>query len=301
MNRILIICLGNIFQDLRYALSFSIISDNWANGKINIFDDERFNIGNHDNELNELIDGIGKAAKSFTDVLFRGDIINKNLESRYKTFFNDNFLQYARFMAGISQSLFHFAYASTNSQDRHGHGGAAIGLYIQGQRALFQSQHGEFSDWLNNVQGAKFGINDRYKQILNRVKLEDCKFNNGTKINNNMYSYTEIPGTGIFDVLIKYSGTLNSWMTVEINDKLIGDFYCPKTDKTKPINDLNGFIIITHRFNIGKNTIKISGNALPILYGIHLMSSGVNDESETKFEEINPDENLDLSWNILDN
>ena len=72
MNRILIICLGNIFQDLRYALSFSIISDNWANRKFNIFDDEKFNIGNHDNELNELIDGIGKAAKSFTDVLLEG-------------------------------------------------------------------------------------------------------------------------------------------------------------------------------------------------------------------------------------
>ena len=110
------------------------------------------------------------------------------LESRYKTFFIDNFLQYARFMAGISQSFFHFAYASTNYKDRDGHGGAAIGLYIQGQRALFQSQHGEFNDWLNNVEGEKFGINDKYKKILDKVKLEDCKFNNATKINNNMYS-----------------------------------------------------------------------------------------------------------------
>ena len=56
-------------------------------------------------------------------------------------------------MSGISQSLFHFAYASKNSHDRHGHGGAAIGLFIQGQRALFQSQHGEFSDWINNERG----------------------------------------------------------------------------------------------------------------------------------------------------
>ena len=30
------------------------------------------------------------------------------------------------------------------------------------------------------------------------------------------------------------------------------------------------------------------------------MTSGVNDESETKFEDINPTENLDLSWNIID-
>ena len=67
-----------IFQDLRYALSFSIIADNWANGKNNIFDDEKFNIGNHDNELNELIDGIGKSAKSFTDVLYRANILNKS-------------------------------------------------------------------------------------------------------------------------------------------------------------------------------------------------------------------------------
>ena len=28
-----------IFQDLRYGLSFSEISNNWANGKINFFDD----------------------------------------------------------------------------------------------------------------------------------------------------------------------------------------------------------------------------------------------------------------------
>ena len=113
-----------IFQDLRYGLAFSIISENWANGKINIFDDEKFNIGNHDNELNELIEGIGKSAKSFTDVLHRADILNKKINSRYKTFFNDNFLQYVRFMAGISQSLFYFSYASNNNKDRNGHGGA---------------------------------------------------------------------------------------------------------------------------------------------------------------------------------
>ena len=290
-----------IFQDLRYALAFSTIANNWANGNINIFDDEKFNIGNHDNELNELIDGIGKSAKSFTNVLYRADILNKKIESRYETFFNDNFLQYVRFMAGISQSLFHFACASKNSKDREGHGGAAIGLYIQGQRALFQSQHGEFSDWINNAEGEKFEISNKYKEIISKVKLEDCKFNNGTKINNNIYSYTEIPGTGTFDILIKYSGTTNKWMTVEINDKLFGDIYCPKTDETKSIKDLYGYLIITSTFHIGKNYIKISGNSLPILYGIHLIPSGINDESETKFEEIHPDENLDLSWNILDN
>ena len=290
-----------IFQDLRYALAFSIISDNWANGKINIFDDEKFNIGNHDNELNELIEGIGKSAKSFTDVLHRADILNKKINSRYKTFFNDNFLQYVRFMAGISQSLFHFAYASNNNKDRNGHGGAAIGLFIQGQRALFQSQHGEFSDWINNVEGEKFEISNKYKAIINKVKLENCKFNNGTKINNNVYSYTENPGVGIFDILIKYSGTTNKWITVEINDKLFGDIYCPKTDATKSINDLYGYLIITYKSIIGRNYIKISSNSLPIIYGIHLMSSGVNDESETKFEEISPSENLDLSWNILNN
>ena len=191
-----------IFQDLRYGLSFSEISNNWANGKINFFDDEKFNIGNHDNELNDLIKGMGKSAKSFTDVLYRADIINKKVESRYKTLFNDNFLQYVRFMAGISQSLFHFAYASKNSEDRNGHGGAAIGLYAQGQRALFNSQHGEFSNWINDASGAKFGIGSRYSSITKRVKMEDCKFNAGTK-NTNTYTYTESPGTGVFDILIK--------------------------------------------------------------------------------------------------
>ena len=159
-------------------------------------------MGNHDNELNDLIKGMGKSAKSFTDVLYRADIINKKVESRYKTLFNDNFLQYVRFMAGISQSLFHFAYASKNSEDRNGHGGAAIGLYAQGQRALFNSQHGEFSNWINDASGAKFGIGSRYSSITKRVKMEDCKFNAGTK-NTNTYTYTESPGTGVFDILIK--------------------------------------------------------------------------------------------------
>ena len=203
-------------------------------------------------------------------------------------------------MSGISQSLFHFAYASKNSHDRHGHGGAAIGLFIQGQRALFQSQHGEFSDWINNVEGAKFGIGYRYSAIINKVKLEDCKFNNGTKINNDSYSYIESPGVGVFDILIKYSATSDKWITVEIDDKLIREIYCPKTDATKSINDLYGYLIITYKFSADKNYIKILGDSLPIIYGIHLMSSGVNDDSETKFEEINPTENLDLSWNVID-
>ena len=288
-----------VFQDLRYGLAFSEISNNWANGEINFFDDEKFNIGNHDNELNDLIKGIGKSAKSFTDVLYRADIIHRKLESRYKTFFNDNILQYARFMAGISQSLFHFSYASKNSKDRNGHGGAAIGLYTQGQRALFNSQHGEFSNWINDVNGAKFGIGNRYNSITERVKMEDCEFNAGT-LNGNTYSYTESPGTGVFDMLIKYTTTADKWISIEINGKSFGDIFCPKTGKTKSVNEEDGYLIITSRFIIGKNIINISGKSLPIIQGIHIMNSGVDDASETKFEEINSSEEIDLSWNVLD-
>ena len=288
-----------VFQDLRYGLSFSEISNNWANGKINIFDDEKFNIGNHNNELNDLIKGIGKSAKSFTDVLYRADILNKKLDSRYKTFFNDNFLQYARFMAGMSQSLFHFAYASKNSNDRNGHGGAAIGLYAQAQRALFNSQHGEFSNWINNASGAKFGIGNRYNDITKRVSMENCKFNSGTK-NINSYTYTESPGTGIFDILIKYTTTADKWISIEINRKTFENIFCPKTGATKSVKETDGYLIITSSFKIGKNTINISSRSLPEIQGIHVMNSGVDDDSETKFEDIHPSKEIDLSWNVFE-
>lgn len=288
-----------VFQDLRYAQAFSDIRNNFGNGKINFFDNGRFNIGNHDNELNELISGMGKSAKCFTDVLYRADALKGKLEPRYRTYFNDNFLQYARFMASMSQSLYHFAYASKNQTDVEGHGGAAIGMYTQGQRALYQAQHGEFSNWINNVSGAKFGIGYRYGHITNKVQMANCTFNAGYK-NGNIYTYKERPGAGVYDILIKYTGNSDKWINVKVGDTSYGDLFCPKGGSTKAVSEPGGYLIVTARFEDGDNMITISGNDMPAVDGIRIISSGSQSADAPTFDAISPDDGLDLSWNILD-
>ena len=129
--------------------------------------------------------------------------------------------------------------------------------------------------------------------------MEDCKFNAGTK-NTNTYTYTESPGTGVFDILIKYTTTADKWISIEINGKSFGDIFCPKTGPTKSVKEADGYLIITSSFKTGKNSINISGKSLPEIQGIHIMNSGVDDDSNTKFEDIHPSEDIDLSWNVFE-
>lgn len=260
-----------VFQDLRYAEAISNISDNFGNGKINIFGDERLNIGDHNNELNDLISGIGKAAKSFTDVLYRADRLTAQIEPRYRTFWNDNFLEYARFMAGMSHSLYHFAVASKDTANRSANGMAAIGMYTQAQRALFHSQHGEFSNWINDVSGAKFNIAMRYANITSNVLMSHNMFDEGNK-NGSDYVYNEKPGAGVHDILIKYACDTDKWIHVKVGNKSYGTIFCPKGGSTKDVSDACGYIMVTADFVGGDNVITISGDDMPEIEGISIVT-----------------------------
>lgn len=265
-----------VFQDLRYKDAYSDVSRNFGNGKINIFDDSRLKIGNHQNELNDLITGMANAANNFTNVLDRAEELREKLNPRYRQFFYDNFIQYARFMAGISRGLYHFAYASLNADDdRAGHGALAMASYTDGVRALFHAQHDEFADWINDATGSKFGLGHVYNRMTDVLNMDDCKLTRGERQGNTTHFATTQETEGMKDILIVYPSTEKSrWFNIRINGKTIRKF-APKADAVKAIKDTRGYLVVTSCLPKGTSHIEIStatGETAEI-EGIHITST----------------------------
>lgn len=285
-----------VFQDLRYKDAFSDIRRNFGNGKINIFDDSRLKIGNHQNELKDLLAGMSQSAKGFTDVLDRAEELREKLAPCYRQFFYDNFIQYARFMAGISRGLYHFAYASLNVEDdRSGHGALAMGSYTNGVRALFHAQHGEFANWINDATGNKFGLGYVYSRMTEVMNMNDCQLTKGKQKGIFTHFTTNQKKAGLKDILIVYPSTHeNRWLNICINGKTIRKF-APKADAVKAISDDRGYLVVTSWLPQGISNLEIStSNGETIEFeGIHITSSANPKEAKT-FENITPDTN----WRI---
>lgn len=272
-----------VFQDLRYKDAYSDISRNFGNGKINIFDDSRLMIGDHRHELTDLIAGMAVSAKGFGEVLDRAEAIREKLEPRYRRFFEDNFIQYARFMAGISRGLFHFAHASLYAdKDRTGHGALAIAGYTDGVRALYHAQHDQFAHWIDDAQQSKFGLGYVYGQITKAVKMNDCKLLKGKQTGNSVRFTVSQTSAGMKDILIVCPPAEEGrWLTVKANDRIIRKF-APKADAVKAISDSCGYVIVTHRLPQGTSVIDIrddSGQA-PAIEGIYVTDAAWPEEAE---------------------
>lgn len=248
-----------VFQDLRYKDAFSAIRHNFGNGEINIFDDSRLKIGDHTNELNDMIGGMCRSAAGFTDVLDRAEELNERLEPRCRQFFNDNLIQYARFMAGISRALYHFAYASLHpDDDRAAHGALALGSYTDGARALYNSQHDEFSGWIDDAMGSKFNLGYVYSCMTDVLDMDESLLTNGERIGDAVCFTVNQERKGLRDILVVYPASEEGfWLNVDINGRMVRK-YAPKSGPVKAIDDSRGYIVISADLPAGTSHINIS-------------------------------------------
>lgn len=168
---------------------------------------------------------MSQSAQGFTNVLDRAEELREKLAPCHRQFFYDNFIQYARFMAGISRGLYHFAYASLNAKtDRSGHGALAIGSYINGARALYHAQHDEFENWINDATGNKFGLGYVYSCMTEVLNINDCQLTKGIQqgISTHFTSIQETDGNK--DILIVYpSSNKDCWLNININGNPSGN------------------------------------------------------------------------------
>ncbi len=272
-----------VFQDLRYKDAYSDVSRNFGNGKINIFDDSRLKFGDHQNELNDLVAGMAASAKGFTDVLDRAEALREKLEPRYRQFFNDNFIQYARFMAGISRGLYHFAYASLHADDdRAGHGALAMVSYTDGARALFHAQHDEFAHWIDDAKGSKFGLGYVYSRMTDVLNMNDCKLTQGKQTGAVAQFTTTQASAGMKDILIVCPPSEEGrWLTIKAGNRTIRKF-APKAGAVKAISDPRSYVIATAYLPEGKSIIEISdASGKPIaIEGIHVTSAAYPEQEE---------------------
>lgn len=290
-----------VFQDLRYKEAYASIRSNFGNGKINIFDDGKLNIGNHQNELNDLMTGMSNSAKGFTNVLDRAEELRPQLEPRYQQFFYDNFVQYARFMAGLSTSLWHFGYASLNeNKDRAGHGAIAIGIYTNAARALYHAQHGEFSSWIDDVSGNKFGLGYVHGRMTGVLSVDDCELtapvpDASPSGNTTHFEYTQ-SAASISDILFVYpASAIDRWFNIKIGDKVVRKF-APRAGAVKSISDTRGYLVVSTYLPKGTTTIDIttdSGNA-PTITGMHVTQSAYTSTKAPTFDAITPDDDWDV-------
>lgn len=286
-----------VFQDLRYKEAFASIRSNFGNGKINIFDDAKLNIGNHDNELNDLLGGMSESAKRFTDVLDRAEQLRPQLEPRHRQFFYDNFVEYARFMAGLSTSLWHFGYASLNAnKDRAGHGAIAMGVYTNAARALYHAQHGEFDNWINDVKGNKFGLGYVYGRMSGVLDMNACELTPPTASAGGtaQFMYTQ-QAASISDILIVYPPCAEDrWLNITINGKTTRKL-APRAGSVKSISDDRGYIVVTSYLPKGTSTIDIAtdSGADPTITGIHITQSAYSATKPPVFDPLAPDADWD--------
>ena len=286
-----------VFQDLRYKEAYGNIRGNWDNGKQNIFSDDRLMIEDKQNELTALMEGMGNSAKGFTNVLDRAEEIRAKLEPRYRQFFYDNFVQYARFMAGISTGLYHFGYASLNAtKDRAGHGAVAMGAYTNGARALFHAQHDQFANWINDASGSKFGLGYTYGRMTGVLNMDDCELLKGeTGKDAVQFSYKQ-SAASISDILIVYpSCAEDRWLNIKIGDKVIRKL-APKAGAVKAISDTRGYLIVSTYLPKGttKITISTDNGEAPAIEGIHVTQSAYPNTKAPQFDALTPDENWDI-------
>lgn len=281
-----------VFQDLRYKEAYGNIRGNWGNGKVNIFSDDRLMIEDTPNELPALLAGMADCAKGFTNVLDRAEEIRAKLEPRYRQFFYDNFVQYARFMAGISTGLYHYGYASLHADDdRAGHGVMAIGAYTNGARALFNSQHDQFANWINDANGRKFDLGYVYGCLTGVLDMNDCPLLKGkTKRGGVQFNYKQDEAK-VCDILIVYPPCAEDrWLNIKVGNKVIRKL-APKADAVRAIKDSKGYLVVTASLPKGNTKITISAEKgdSPAIEGIYITTSAYSDDKAPSFEAIAPD------------
>lgn len=169
-----------IFQDQRYARAIGYIGDDFFHYEDKPLPDrymyERvpgrvFRIVPEDNGVNTQVDailvGMEASAKKFGDVMQRAEALMPKLESRYQTFFYDNFLAYAKFMTHLSHTLYHYTYAYKYQMDKTvliEHLENAYREMTWAQEALYDTQHGAFKTWYSTDK--KFDI----PTVLNTIE-----------------------------------------------------------------------------------------------------------------------------------
>lgn len=250
-----------VFQDLRYKDAYSDIRRNFGNGRINIFDDSRLKIGDHQSELTDLMKGMRQSAQGFADVLDRAEELKMKLEPRYRRFFNDNLIQYARFMAGISRGLYHFAHASLYSDDDPaGHGVLAMASYTDGARALYNAQHDEFAGWIDDAVGSKFGLGYVYSRMTEVLDMDAGTLLKGErKADATCFTVTQ-KEAGMKDILIVYpSSAEDGSLDVRINGRSVRKA-APRASAVKAIDDARGYVVVTALLPEGTSRIEITAS-----------------------------------------
>ena len=170
-----------IFQDLRYATAFRRIAQGFFDANADIFADvgfERmpgrsFNIVPEDSQSETKMDalraGMKRSAENFEAVAAEAEQLKSRLPQEYRTFFNDNLVVQAKFMAHASRSLHHFVVSYQNQTNREA-AIEAIRVSIVELKAahavLLEAEHGAFVHWFDgDQQDGKFRVLDTIQRL----------------------------------------------------------------------------------------------------------------------------------------
>jgi hypothetical protein len=169
-----------IFQDLRYATAFRRIAERFFTPEIDPFVEtgfERvpgrtFNIVPEDNQVETRMDalriGMKQSAEKFGAVVAEAEELKNQLPEDYRTFFNDNLVVQAKFMAHISRSLHHFVVSYQNQANREVAIEAmrvAIDELKASHAALLEAEHGAFVHWFDGDEAGMFRISQTVQRL----------------------------------------------------------------------------------------------------------------------------------------
>ena len=168
------------FQDLRYATAFRRIGQRFFEPAADPFIEtgfERvpgrtFNIVPEDcqaeTKMDALFTGMKQSAERFGTVAAEAERMKNRLPEEYRTFFNDNLVVQAKFMAHLSRSLYHFVDSYKNQENRES-AVEAIRLSINelktAREALLEAEHGVFVHWYDGDQEGKFRLSETIQRL----------------------------------------------------------------------------------------------------------------------------------------
>ena len=169
-----------IFQDLRYATAFRRIAQGFSSPDADIFADvgfERvpgrsFNIVPEDNQTETKMDalrvGTKLSAEKFGTVAAEAELLKNRLPEEYRTFFKDNLIVQAKFMAHLSRSLHYFVTSYQNQTNRE-FAVESIRVSIDelkaAQATLLETEHGAFVHWYDGDEGGMFRLSETIQRL----------------------------------------------------------------------------------------------------------------------------------------
>jgi len=159
-----------LFQDLRYARAFDHMYESFCASEDQINMNPLHKIGyervpgrtfridlehNHSkNQIDAILYGMTQTIPRFESVAARCSDMVGQLDGDRRTFFNDNLRLYSYYMAHLSRTLYHYAYAykhQANTETLIKHLDLAYTEATRARHCLYEGQHGIFSTWYSEA------------------------------------------------------------------------------------------------------------------------------------------------------